>query len=68
MIIEQIVDVPPSHRLIVDVPQEVPAGVLTFTPKEAAGQVRKKKRVFGYARGNTGRPRILTRRWSGNFL
>jgi hypothetical protein len=53
MIIEQTVNVPPSHRLVIDVPHEVPAGsvVLTFTPKEAAGQEWKKARVFGYAKG-----------------
>jgi hypothetical protein len=53
MIIEQIVNVPPSHRLVIDVPREVPAGsvILTFTPKEAAAQERKKTRVFGYAKG-----------------
>jgi hypothetical protein len=52
MIIEQIVNVPPSHRLLIDVPHEVPAGsvILTFTPKEADEQERKKARVFGYAR------------------
>jgi hypothetical protein len=53
MIIEQIVNVPPSHRLVIDVPHEVPAGsvILTFTPKETAGQEREKARVFGCARG-----------------
>jgi hypothetical protein len=53
MVIEQIVTVPPSHRLIIDVPPEIPAGsvVLTFTPKEAAEREGKKTRVFGYAKG-----------------
>jgi hypothetical protein len=34
MTIEQIVEIPASHRLIIDVPREVPAGpvLLTFTP------------------------------------
>ncbi|MDR1238895.1 MAG: DUF2281 domain-containing protein [Treponema sp.] len=52
MIIEQIVDVPPSHRLVIDVPREVPAGsvVLTFTPRETAERERKNARTFGYAR------------------
>jgi hypothetical protein len=52
MIIEQIVTVPLSHRLVIDVPHEIPAGsvVLTFTPKDMAEQGRKKTRVFGYAR------------------
>ncbi|MDR1250113.1 MAG: DUF2281 domain-containing protein [Treponema sp.] len=53
MSVEQIVNVPPSHRLVIEVPHEVPAGsvVLTFTSKEASTQERKKTRVFGYARG-----------------
>jgi hypothetical protein len=53
MSIEQIVDVPSSHRLVIDVPHEVPAGpvVLTFMPKEETEQKRKKARVFGYAKG-----------------
>jgi hypothetical protein len=38
MSITQTVEVPVSHRLIIDVPSEVPAGqvILTFTPKTAA--------------------------------
>jgi hypothetical protein len=34
MTITQTVDIPTSHRLIIDVPSEIPAGrtVLTFTP------------------------------------
>ena len=34
MRLEQTVEIPPSHRLFVDVPPEVPAGkaILTFTP------------------------------------
>jgi hypothetical protein len=34
MTITQTVDIPISHRLIIDVPSEIPAGrtVLTFTP------------------------------------
>jgi hypothetical protein len=53
MSIEQIVNVPPSHRLVIDVPHEVPAGsvVLTFTSKEASAQEREKTRVFGCAKG-----------------
>ena len=32
--LEQTVEIPPSHRLFVDVPPEIPAGkaILTFTP------------------------------------
>jgi hypothetical protein len=38
MSITQTVEIPASHRLIVDVPHEVPAGpvILTFTPKTSA--------------------------------
>ncbi|MCL1893769.1 MAG: hypothetical protein FWG02_06005 [Holophagaceae bacterium] len=34
MTITQTVDIPPSHRLTIDVPPEIPAGrvLLTFTP------------------------------------
>jgi hypothetical protein len=34
MAIEQTVEIPPSRRLVIDVPPEVPAGpvILTFTP------------------------------------
>jgi hypothetical protein len=37
MTIQQIIDIPDSHRLTIDVPREIPAGraVLTFTPKGA---------------------------------
>jgi hypothetical protein len=51
MIIKQIVDVPSSHQLVIEVPREVPVGpvILTFTSKEPVEQ--KKMRVFGYARG-----------------
>jgi hypothetical protein len=37
MIIEQTIEIPPSHRLFLDVPPEVPAGItkLTFTPASA---------------------------------
>ena len=38
MSITQTVDIPDNHRLIIDVPREVPAGrtVLTFTPAAAS--------------------------------
>ena len=37
MTITQTVDIPANHRLVIDVPREVPEGpvVLTFTPAEA---------------------------------
>ena len=38
MTIEQTIEIPADHRLILDVPREVPAGtvILTFTPVAAA--------------------------------
>ena len=38
MIIEQTIEIPPSHRLFWDVPPEVPAGktIVTFTPASTA--------------------------------
>jgi hypothetical protein len=37
MTIQQIIDIPDSHRLTIDVPREIPAGraVLSFTPEGA---------------------------------
>jgi hypothetical protein len=37
MTVTQTVEIPASHRLVIDVPREVPAGavILTFTPKTA---------------------------------
>jgi len=37
MSVTQTVDIPASHRLIIDVPREIPAGpvILTFTPASA---------------------------------
>ena len=36
MIVTQIIDIPASHRLTIDVPPEIPAGktMLTFTPAQ----------------------------------
>jgi hypothetical protein len=52
MSITQTVEIPASHRLTIDVPPEVPAGlvILTFTP-QTAKQERKKERGFGCAKG-----------------
>jgi hypothetical protein len=37
MVIEQTIEVPPSHRLFLDIPPEVPAGktIITFTTVSA---------------------------------
>jgi hypothetical protein len=52
MSITQTVEVPVSHRLVIDVPREVPAGlvILTFTPK-ATPPEQMKEREFGCAKG-----------------
>jgi hypothetical protein len=51
MTITQTVDIPDSHRLVIDVPREVPAGrsVLTFSPK--AEQELAKGSWFSRAKG-----------------
>jgi hypothetical protein len=43
MVIEQAIEIPPNHRLYVDVPPEVPTGkvILTFTPVSAAKKTPK---------------------------
>jgi hypothetical protein len=50
MSVTQTVEIPASHRLVIDVPREVPEGraVLTFTP---AGAKQIKERGFGCAQG-----------------
>ena len=50
MSVTQIVDIPASHRLTINVPHEVPEGkaMLTFTP---AVVEQKKVPVFGCAKG-----------------
>jgi hypothetical protein len=54
MTIEQIVDIPANHRLVIDVPREVPAGsvILTFTPtaEQRSEASEKKVPVFGCAK------------------
>ena len=44
MTITQTVDIPDNHRLVIDVPREVPAGrtILTFTPSSKQGLAGKK--------------------------
>ncbi|GHV28550.1 hypothetical protein AGMMS4952_12500 [Spirochaetia bacterium] len=41
MTIEQTVELPASHRLVLDVPREIPAGpiILTFTPVPAGEDI-----------------------------
>ena len=44
MNITQTVEIPDSHRLIIDVPREVPAGmaILTFTPAPIVTEVSER--------------------------
>jgi hypothetical protein len=50
MSITQTIEVPASHRLIIDVPREIPTGpvILTFATAETE---QKKVPVFGCAKG-----------------
>jgi len=52
MSITQTVEIPDNHRLVIDVPREVPAGpvILTFTPRETV-QKQKKEHGFGCLKG-----------------
>jgi len=52
MSVTQTVEIPANHRLIIDVPQEVPAGraEITFT-SHATVQQAKRQREFGCAKG-----------------
>jgi hypothetical protein len=47
MTIQQIIDIPDSHRLTIDVPREIPAGraVLTFTPEEQSARRQKDREL-----------------------
>jgi hypothetical protein len=62
MSITQTVEIPASHRLIIDVPPEVPAGpvILTFTPAKSETNPRTARanrkpisRYFGILSPNT---------------
>jgi hypothetical protein len=52
MSVTQTVEIPVNHRLIIDVPPEIPAGraEITFT-SQATVQQQKKQREFGCAKG-----------------
>jgi len=51
MSISQTVEIPASHRLVIDVPPEIPVGpvILTFTPKAAPKS--GERGGFGCAKG-----------------
>ena len=61
MTIEQTVEIPANHRLVIDVPAEVPAGrvVITFTPAVDQGSDLKGECPFCAAHNYTPRPEIL---------
>ena len=50
MSITQTVEIPANHRLVIDVPREVPAGtvILTFTPKSNETFAEQPARVPGF--------------------
>ena len=52
MVVEQIIDVPASRRITLEVPREIPAGpvIVTFTPQKAEPEP-KKEREFGCLKG-----------------
>ena len=49
MTIEQTVEIPPSRRITIDVPREVPEGpvILTFTPAPATSNRKPISHFFG---------------------
>ena len=55
MNVTKTVEIPADHRLVIDVPPEVPAGpvILTFTPtvEQRSAASEKKVPVFGCAKG-----------------
>jgi len=53
MSITQTVEIPPSRRITLDVPREVPIGtvILTFTPRDASTEGQLQERVFGCSKG-----------------
>jgi hypothetical protein len=53
MTIEQIVDIPASRRLVIEVPAEVPAGrtVLAFTPVPGGVEKSEVRDLFSYRTG-----------------
>jgi len=50
--LEQTVEIPPSHRLFVDVPPEVPVGraILTFTPLSVSKDLKYAREIWAVNR------------------
>ena len=54
MVVEQVIDVPASRRVTIEIPREVPIGkanVIIQFPVPAAEQAPEKKPVFGCLKG-----------------
>jgi hypothetical protein len=58
MSITQTVEIPPSHRLTIEVPREVPAGpvILTFTPAQAVPSAASAEQSAGEPAGGAQAP------------
>jgi len=54
MMLEQTVEIPPSRRLSVDVPSEVPVGkaILTFTPLSVSKDLKYAGEIWAVNRNN----------------
>ena len=61
MIVEQTIEIPPSHRVFLDVPPEVPAGktIVTFTPASAASASTELEYADGIWADNSARAEEL---------
>ena len=61
MIVEQTIEIPPNHRVFLDVPPEVPAGrtKLTFTPAIAASASTEREYISGIWADNSARTEEL---------
>ena len=61
MIIEQTIEIPPSHQLFLEVPPEVPAGrtKLTFTPASAVSASTEREYTGGIWADNSARTEKL---------
>jgi hypothetical protein len=67
MTIEQTIDIPIDHRLILEVPREIPAGkaILTFTPVPAADKtVSSLRSLMGIDKGRDTMEAYFERHWA----
>ena len=58
MTIEQTVEIPANHRLVLDVPREIPAGtvVIAFTPAPASERSVAQPARMGFLKGRVSVP------------